>query len=453
MELRRFFSLISFAWFSIGACFSVSISAEQTQLSPPNNIIMIVSDGMGPAYTTAYRYFKDTDYSDGVSPTIFDKYVVGSASTYPASESGLVTDSAAGATALATGVKSYNGAIAVDVSKRPLNTVMRQAKRQGMRTGLAVTSQIVHATPASYVTHNESRRNYNEIADQFFDDKIEKVHIVDVMLGGGTEYFERKDRNIVTEFLQAGYQFADSYAALLNYTEGQNLLGLFAPVGLPWALDDARKHRLSFLTEHAIKHLENEKGFFLLIEASQVDWAGHANDIASAMAEMDDLATTMALVERYVTQHPDTLVVLTADHSTGGLTIAAGGDYRWDPSWIRNMKSSVTAMAAQVLNQRDIGRFIAQQVGFELTQDEIAELNTMRNEQDQRAREQIIKNVIDARTNTGWTTSGHTGIDVPVFAFGRGAHLFSGGLDNTQIAHNIFALLKMKEKSRSSEDQ
>ena len=424
--------------------------AEKNQEMIPKNIIMVVGDGMGPAYTSAYRYFNDKDLSDGVTRSVFDETLIGSAATYPAYESGIVTDSAAGATALATGTKSYNGAIAMDVNRQPLNTVMREAKKLGMRTGLAVTAQIVHATPAAYVTHNESRQNYNQIADSYFDDRINGNFVVDIMLGGGTDYFERDDRDLVAEFIDAGYQYTDAYNKLATYSPTDKLLGLFAPVALPWALDDKRHHRLSYLTKHALKHLENDAGFFLLIEASLVDWAGHANDIASAMAEMDDLAKTMELLQNYVNANPDTLVVLTADHSTGGFTIGANSDYRWEPSWLHNFKSSPYNIALQLPSKQQPAAFVAEQLGFALTNEEQMAVNELINEPDQRAREASIKAIIDQRTNTGWTTGGHTGVDVPVFAMGASANLFAGGINNTDIGNKIFSLLSQRGNYKAS---
>ncbi len=365
----------------------------------PKNIIMVVSDGMGPAYTTAYRNYVDDPSTPQIETVVFDDILVGNASTYPAQVSGYVTDSAAAATALATGVKSYNGAIGVDVDKNPVNSVMHYAKSKGMRTGLAVTSQIVHATPASYIAHNESRKNYNEIAEDFYDVRVNGEFVADVMLGGGTTYFERDDRNVLAEFVEAGYQHADTYDQLDTVPKGSNVLGLFAPVALPAALDDKRKNRLQFLTEHAIKHLENDKGFFLLVEASQVDWAGHANDIASAMAEMHDLAQTMEYLREYVKANPDTLVVLTADHSTGGLTIGANGDYRWSPEHLKNMQASVMTIAMAMPNEENPGDYVAAQLGLSLTDEELATLDSVSN-QDDRTRFMAVKGFLDTKTNT-----------------------------------------------------
>lgn len=180
---------------ALSGCGSTSNeSAQKTvaQNSAPNNIIMVVADGMGPAFSTAYRNYVDDKNTPEVDAVVFDDILMGNASTYPAPVSGYVTDSAAAATALASGVKSYNGAIGVDVDKQPVKSVMHYAKLKGMRTGLAVTSQIVHATPAAYIAHNESRQNYNAIADDFFDVRVNGELVADVMLGGGTDFLSGK---------------------------------------------------------------------------------------------------------------------------------------------------------------------------------------------------------------------------------------------------------------------
>ena len=406
----------------------------------PKNVIMVVGDGMGPAYTTAYRYFADNKNTPLVELTVFDRMLVGMASTYPAQVSGYVTDSAAGATALATGVKYYNGAIAVDVDKKPVPTVLEWAKEHGLKTGVAVTSQINHATPAGYSAHNESRKNYNEIADSYFDDKVDNRFVLDVMLGGGWDYFIRDDRNLVAEFEGAGYQYVDKIADLSATDKNKPLLGLFADQGLNWSLDMPAKQRLQTLTQTAVKHLENDKGFFLLVEASQIDWAGHSNDVGAAMTEMRDLADTMTWLEQYVSEHPDTLVVLTADHSTGGFTIGANKIYRWEPQWLDNLKASPYAIAKQLMTAKNKSALAADLLGFSLNDDEKSMLDAIDTQDDELAY-QTVKTLLDIRTNTGWTTGGHTGVDVPVYAIGPGSEKFRGMLNNTQVADNIFTLL------------
>ncbi|MGY0641418.1 MAG: alkaline phosphatase, partial [Paraglaciecola chathamensis] len=343
----------------------------------PKNVIMVVGDGMGPAYTTAYRYFADDKNTLDVEQTVFDRMLVGMASTYPARISGYVTDSAAGATALATGVKSYNGAIAVNVDKKPVSTVLEWAKEQGMKTGVAVTSQINHATPAGYSAHNESRKNYDQIADSYFDEKINDHFVLDVMLGGGWDYFIRDDRNLVAEFKKAGYQYVDNIAHLKTANSKQPLLGLFAEQGLNWALDMPPKQRLKTLTQAAVEHLENDQGFFLLVEASQIDWAGHSNDVGAAMSEMQDLAQTMTWLEQYVDAHPDTLLVLTADHSTGGFTIGANKIYRWEPQWLDNLQASPYAIAKQLMSAEKKSALAAELLGFSLNEEEKSKIEAI----------------------------------------------------------------------------
>ncbi len=437
-------ALILTSSLAVQSCFATSHISEKAEhdIDKPKNIIMVIADGMGPSYTTAYRNYVDDPTTDNVEPVVFDDILVGNASTYPAKVSGYVTDSAAAATALATGVKSYNGAIGVDVNKEKLPTVLHQAKKQGMKTGIAVTSQINHATPASYIVANESRRNYEALADSYFDQRINNSFITDVMLGGGTDYFVREDRNIQHEFERNGYFVANTYQELAEAPADAPLLGLFAPVGLPPALDDSNPQRLTFLTEQAIKHLENPNGFFLLVEASQVDWAGHANDIASAMAEMHDLAKAMEYLKQYVANHPDTLVVLTADHSTGGLTVGANDLYAWKPEFIANMKASVPTVAKQLGKQKSPLTYIESQFGFTLSEEDKKVLEQVIQVTDAESLEAQLKTFIDTKTNTGWTTGGHTGVDVEVFAFGSGHKEFMGQIDNTDIAKTIFKLLE-----------
>ncbi len=435
----------------------LSSCAINSSYAAPKNIIMVIGDGMGPAYTSAYRYLKDDPKTDLVEETVFDRHLVGMSSTYPHKVSGYVTDSAAGATALSSGTKTYNGAIALDVDKNPVETVLEKAHKQGKSIGVVVTSQVNHATPAGYLTHNESRKNYNAIADSYLD----KGWKTDILLGGGWKYFLRDDRNLVKEIEESGVYYIDNYEKLSILPKEKPILGLFADVGLPWALDDKNSHRLSAMTKAATEHLlaqNNKQGFFMLIEASQIDWGGHGNDIVAAMGEMDDLAKTMEYLETFVKQHPDTLVVLTADHSTGGLTVAANGDYKWDPSIIKAMKKSPKAIAQQLTTQKITKQRVESLFNFELNEEEIAQLITAKKSPHQSGKHNMyadkkasavqqallteIKTIINKRTNTGWTSTGHTAVDVPVFALGDNSEKFIGLKDNTDIAKTLFNLLK-----------
>lgn len=443
--MNKLLSLCLYSSLSLSFALHANEQITPAETAHVKNVIMIVGDGMGPAYTTAYRYYHDDPNTPEIEETVFDRHLVGMSSTYPAPVSGYVTDSAAGATALATGIKSYNGAISVDVNKKALQTVLQHAKKIGKKTGVVVTSQVNHATPAAYITHNESRRNYNAIADSYIDNGIN----VDVLFGGGTQYFIREDRNLVEEFKAKGFQYIDNYEQLPTIQKDKPVIGLFAPVGLPWSLDDTNKHRLSTMAKAATTQLENKNGYFMLIEASQVDWGGHSNDIASAMSEMDDLAQTLIFLEQYVKQHPDTLVILTADHSTGGLTLGSNGEYKWQPSVFKKMTQSSNSIAEFISEKDFTAEQLTQMLTFALTAEQLAELHAIKQDESETMTKrklihQLYKKLnqfISEKSYTGWTTGGHTGVDVPVFAFGKGHQKFTNKIDNTDIAKTIFSIL------------
>jgi alkaline phosphatase len=399
--------------------------------SRPKNMIIMIGDGMGPAYTSAYRYFQDNPDTEEIEQTVFDRLLVGMASTYPARESGYVTDSAASATALATGFKSYNGAIAVDINKRPLTTIMQMAKARGMSTGVAVTAQVNHATPAAFLAHNESRKNYEAIAADMLKSDA------DVILGGGQKYFSEA---LLSQFSAKGYQHITELAQLDSITQPK-VLGLFAEVQLPWVIDDTDANTLSKLTQKSLDLLsQNEKGFVLLVEGSLIDWAGHNNDIATAMAEMQGFANAIEVVEQYIRQHPDTLLVVTADHNTGGLSIGANGEYQWDTKLLKGISVSPAGIATHAIAADDWQAGVNQQLGFDVNSTELQQLTNARM-QGKSTLEVALKKIIDTRSYTGWTTSGHTGVDVQVFAMGPAADLFKGNQDNTHIAEKMMSLL------------
>jgi len=432
---------------------SVSLSVAAFSSFAKENIIMVIADGMGPEFVTAYRLFKDDPATPLVEPTIFDQHLVGMVSTYPAKESGYVTDSAAAATALAAGVKTYNGAIGVNVDKKPVESVLKKAKSYGMKTGVAVTSQVNHATPAAYIAHNESRKNFNQIADSYFNDIQNRRVDFDIMLGGGWLYFIREDRDLTKEFTEMGGQYIDRFNNLKNLNNQSPALGLFAKTGLPNAIDD-KSNRLLAMSKTATKLLDNEQGYFLLIEASQVDWAAHDNDIATVMAEMDNLAKTLTYLTDKFADSKDTTVILTADHSTGGFTIGANGSYKWDPQLLDKLNASPRTIASKVLSGDLALSEIEKQLGFELTEQEYQELSSVykqpANADEKGAIRKKLKQqllaIIDNRTNTGWTTGGHTGIDVPLFAFGKHQSQFDGLMNNTDIAKVIFQLLEQSQQ-------
>ena len=406
----------------------------------PKNVIYMIGDGMGPAYTTAYRYFKDDPTTKSVEQTVFDTMLTGMARTYPDDHT-VVTDSAASATALSSGHKSYNGAIAVDTDKKPLKTMLEIAKQRGMTTALLATSQINHATPASFAAHNESRNNYDEIANDYIDNKIAGKLPVDLMLGGGTKYFIRDDRNLVDEFKAAGYQYGDDIQNLKQITQ-LPAIGLYAAKGLPFALDE-NPTRLTKLTSKALDLLDNQNkdGFFVMIEGSQIDWCGHANDIACAMAEMDDFASAIEKAKAYVDKNKDTLLVITADHSTGGLTLGAHGQYKWEAAVVHGVKATAGTITQHLLESDDLKSVWNKYTSIAFTPENKIKLEQAKSMGD-KALNLAVKSIISDTSFTGWTTGGHTAVDVQVFAYGKGSEQFVGSQNNTDIADKLIHFIE-----------
>jgi len=408
----------------------------------PKNIIMVIGDGMGPEHTTAFRYFMDDPDTPAVEQTIFDELLSGMSSTYPDDDT-VVTDSASSATALASGVKTYNAAIGVDSQKQPVESVLERAKKIGMQTAIVVTSQINHATPASYIAHNESRNNYDQIADNYLSNQINGMPVTDLMLGGGTRYFIREDRNLVHEFTDLGYQYIDDLSQLESLNS-LPALGLFAPAGLPHAIDTPdTADRLTQMTGKALSLLsiDNPNGFFLLVEGSQIDWCAHANDIACDMAEMKDFAFTLEMLRDFADQDGETLIVATADHNTGGFSIGGYNEYMWRPDLVSQIHASAGRLTTLMMGSEDISSVWNDYVDFSLTSEELDQLIAAKAISGDELNDQLL-DIINRRTFSGWTSLGHTGGDVQVFSFGTGSNNFAGHLDNTDIAKQIFKFLE-----------
>ncbi|MGI2257826.1 alkaline phosphatase [Shewanella sp. GXUN23E] len=429
--------------YRIGLVLSLGFSSLAAQAgASPKNVVFLIGDGMGPAYTTAYRYFSAGDPATPPQPTVFDSLLVGMATTFPDDDT-WVTDSAAAATALATGHKTYNGAIGIDRNEVPLTSLIAEARHRGMLTGVIATSQINHATPASFLAHDRHRKNYNAIADDYLGSDGHSP-VADLLLGGGTSYFIRPDVNLINRFQERGYQYLNRLESLDKLT--LPAIGLFAPQGLPPALGSAQPNRLSIMTKAALTRMEaTDRPFVLVVEASQIDWCAHANDIACAMSEMEDFARTLTLVKEFIDRRGDTLMVATADHSTGGLTLGRAGIYQWRADLLRKVNMLPDDIARLLLaSPAELDNILQTQTGLQLSEQQRTLFEQALSDDQDSSQEQLaalVKNLIDEATYTGWTTSGHDAIDVQVFAHGPGAALFQGMQDNTAIGQKLKALL------------
>lgn len=343
-----------------GGQYEVKTYPQNFKAKKPKNIIFLIGDGMGVS-----QVFSGLTANHG--QLFLDNFKhVGFSKTQSADD--FITDSAAGGTALSAGVKTYNGAIGVDTEKKPVKTILEKAEEKGLATGLVSTSSITHATPASFIAHQENRNMYEEIAADFLKTDI------DVFIGGGRDHFtKRKDgRNLVEELKEKGYDYETDMAKIKDIKSGK-LAALTADIHNGRVAE--RGDMLPVSTETAINILSNnKKGFFLMVEGSQIDWGGHAGSTIYIVEDMLDFDRTIGKALDFAAKNRETLVVITADHETGGFAIA-GGD-----------------------------------------------MNT-------------------GMVKGAFTSSGHSAVMVPVFAYGPGAEEFGGIMENTDVNKKMEKLL------------
>src|SRR5690554_6981203 len=318
MKSLTLFSLTALSALVLSSCSATAPSA--TTVAPHTtsapNIIFMIGDGMGFEYISAYRYAMSELGQSELAPTPFDDLLVGAATTYPDDDT-WVTDSAAGATALATGVKSYNGAISVDAEQNHLPTMMEIAKDGGYLTATVATTRLTHATPAGFFTHVRSRRMENEIARQYATPRADGQYIFDLIIGSGSNKFrftndKGEQVDYISDMTRGGVRVVESYEAL--QTKQRLPVAAFMHEDIfPYVIDD--KPRLKELVTEALRLIEADgRPYVMMIETSMIDWCGHANDIACAMHEMRELDLALEYLVEHVEGRNDTALVLTADH-------------------------------------------------------------------------------------------------------------------------------------------
>ncbi len=345
-----------------GAFYEVARYDRQSiRKKKPENVILMIGDGMGIAQVYAGMT------ANGGNLFLQNFKHVGWAKTH--SSDNYITDSAAGGTALASGTKTYNGAIGVDPAGNSVRNIRELAEEMGKATGVVSTSAITHATPASFVAHVPKRSTYEDIAAGFLKTNI------DVFIGGGYKHFhDRKDgRDLVRELKSKGYQVLSNIDSIAAVRSGK-LAGLTAPEHN--ARYSERGNMLEKATKTALNILSRDKdGFFLMVEGSQIDWGGHQNNMSYLVGEMLDFDRTVGIALAFAASNKETLIVVTADHETGGLSIKEG-------------------------------------------------------------------NLSTGMVRGAFSGGSHTGIVVPVLAFGPGAEQFTGFMENTDIAEKIRKLMK-----------
>ena len=310
-------------------CFTV-----QSQNSKRPNIIMMIGDGMGLSHISSGMYSNNNYTSLERS-----KYV-GLIKTH--SSNRLITDSAAAGTAMSSGIKTKNTVVGMDDNYKPVKNILEICKDFGYSTGIVVTSTIVHATPASYYSKVKSRYQYEDISSQLAKSGI------NFFVGGGERYFnDRSDnRNLFTEM--EDYYFATSIETYKK--SNSNKIGYLTSYDDPTEKHLGREPSLPSLVEATIKKLEDlDKPFFLLIEGSQIDWGSHDNDPEHTISEMIEFDNTIKTVFDFIDNDDNTLVVITADHETGGTAIT-GGDLSKSKDKVKYVSGSHTATLVPVFS-------------------------------------------------------------------------------------------------------
>ena len=354
------------------ACTASEQSQPEPETEKPTNIIFLIGDGMGlSAVSTGFYY--------GDQPSVFKRFQeIGLQQTSSAIQK--VTDSAASGTALATGTKTYNGAIGVDTSKTTVQNITELLAPMGWSTGVVATSTISHATPASFYAHVEQRSMEETIAAQLLDSNI------DFFAGGGRDKFNaRKDSvDLLALATEKGFIIDTTGLPAPGSLSTDQKYGFLPESGSLPSMINGRGDFLPEATKLAISHLsQDQDGFFLMVEASQIDWAGHANDSKYLIGEMLDFEMVIAAALDFAEKDGNTLVVVTADHETGGFALGP--------------------------KKPEAG-----QSGYS----NYSELEPV------------------------FASGDHSATLIPVFAFGPGAEQFKGIYQNTDINHKMVALVK-----------
>ncbi len=313
---KNFFLLL--AIITINSCdSSIANEVQPMQSNSPRakNIILLIGDGMGVSQITAGLY------ANGNHLEIERFKHMGLVKCH--SSNNLITDSAASGTAFATGIKTFNGAVGVNPNREPVKNIVEYAEEKGLATGLVVTSQMAHATPAAFFGHHHKRSLMEDIAAQLLDQDI------DLLIGGGQNHFEnRKDnQNISKKLRKKGYQvhsFMDKALTEIEADPQQNLL-YFTAAGLPLPKHQGRDY-LPFAMDFSIDFLQkkSKKGFFLMVEGSQIDLGGHAKNSDFIISEMLEFDEIVGKALDFAEEDGNTLVILGADHETGGYAINYG---------------------------------------------------------------------------------------------------------------------------------
>ena len=433
-------------------------------------VFYFIGDGMGiNQVNLAEVYLSAMNGERGSASLLMTSFPVASmAATFSADAD--VTDSAAAGTALATGKKTKNGYIGVDPDVNSIETVAEKAKKAGKKVGITSTVPVNHATPASFFGHQKDRNMYYEISQDLIKSGF------DFFAGAGLynrdKFYDKSDAPDIFPLIeQAGYMISkgfDDFKANAGKSKKVVLLHKNWELtdGIPYAIDRTDEDlSLKQITEAAIDVLmrDNKKGFFLMLEGGRIDWAGHANDAAADIKEVIDMDEAVKVAFEFYKKHPkETLIVITADHETGGITAGKGS---LNINVLKHQKQSQDKLTERIndlykskegrVSWEEVKNLLTETMGFwkdvpinweneKILRDAYEEtLAKNRDIKDQNlyANNSLLaakaKQVINDIARVGWSTGSHSADFVPVFAIGAGQNLFNGKMDNTDIPKKI----------------
>ncbi|KAF9873574.1 alkaline phosphatase [Colletotrichum karsti] len=445
----------------------------QTALAAPDvkNFIYIVPDGYGPASQTMARDYVSLiqNGQNPKAPVTFqlaaDKLTIGNVRTQ--SSDNLITDSAASATAFACGVKSYNNAIGVNPAGEPVGSILEAAKLAGMMTGMVVTSTINHATPASYAAHVADRNSYAKIAEHEVGYGHPMGPVSDILLGGGRCYFKpqsdpescRSDDIDLLGFAEKnGYHVMQNRSAFDALDSGLGgiqipYLGLFSDDHLMYEIDRSRQPEkepsLLEMVKTALNSLHRatepiDQGYFLLVEASRIDHAGHASDPAAHLFDTIHYNEVMGFVREWIDEHPDTMLMSAADHECGGLTLNG-----FNPLPLGKANSSMEALmnvwAEFEGSESEKKAFFVSDIlpAYGLADATDAEVDALLAGDWSSG----LTKLLSDKAGVHWSTGGHTAVDVTLYGYGAGENGrairadMAGNQDNTDLPKYIEKVL------------
>ena len=425
-----------------------------TGFAQPKYIFYFIGDGMGPSHVLATElYLGELQGVIGRPQKLVFTQFPESAFVTTFSASNGVTDSAASGTALATGTKTSNGRIGTDVDGNDIYSVAHVAKNAGMAVGIATTVCINHATPSAFYAHNESRNNYNDIAQWMLEADY------DFYAGGDAKCSSEQRNDLYGRAEKQGYTIVrgyNDYKAKAKKADKMMLYQKNVAEEVPYAIDRTEDDlTLAQITKAGIDFLSNKskkEGFFMMVEGGKIDYASHRDDAATMIHEVLDFNAAIEEAYEFYKKHKDeTLIIVTADHETGGIVLGYTGQYKLDLKVLESQKVSVDNLVSMLESLKEttwgkVTEMVKANVGVEPRGKHNADESvSMTHDLANRIAYDAIYD-LDRKALISWASGNHSGTFVPLFAIGEGADKFNGVIDNTDIPLTIMEFLGIDTK-------